>query len=688
MNQIKNSLLAVILLTGVCLQVQAQKTDIRGTVLDEDGEPAISVVIRDMVEKGEVYGTTDYDGHFHIKADPATSLHFSGLTYMSKVVELKGKTNINVTLSFQSQKLDEIVVVAKRITNKMIPEQTDIEIVGNQYIIHPKIKIPQEMFKPNTRIVVQPVLENRTQDTRQLFRPAVVTGKQYSIMLERMMEFDLGKDPLYPYQKNTMRIGGNEVVTYTDSLYNARPNDVCRCDIYMYLVSYRKVLYKDTMEIARGTVNPMRFFDYKVKAAHITDERYMPRQEKQLRGDKGEVSLTFIVNKTEIDNSNPNNAVELAKMQQRLLEIQNSPDTEFQAFAITGVSSPEGRYEDNLRLAQKRTDAARIRIFGCLHPATVNAFRDSTSTEARVEPWETIAGFMREDSLSADGIENAIRRHPGDMNGQYREIRSLPDYLPVIHNYLSRSRKVEYSFTYSVMRLLRDDEIQRMYEEDYRKLTRYEFWRMYTIEKTDSLKEQICSRALEVYPGFMAAANELAAMRITRGKPDAELLERFVDDKAPEEVLNNHVAALLADRQFLRADSVAAMMPENPQTDDIRTIVRAFNGNYQEAYDRFASQGGINEVVLLLALKRNKEAFEKAQELPDDAKAYYLRAIGANRLDMVTEAVAFLKRAIILDPELMETARIDGDVTDLTEQLEEQSKDGKQEGEKEDEKKE
>ncbi|MEB3373913.1 hypothetical protein SFC43_13700 [Bacteroides sp. CR5/BHMF/2] len=71
-----------------------------------------------------------------------------------------------MVMSFDTQQLDEVVVVAKRITNKLAPEPTDIEIIGNQYIIHPKVKIPKEMFKPNSRVIVQPMLVNMTRNTQ------------------------------------------------------------------------------------------------------------------------------------------------------------------------------------------------------------------------------------------------------------------------------------------------------------------------------------------------------------------------------------------------------------------------------------------------------------------------------------------------------------------------------------------
>lgn len=654
---------------------QNPKMEITGMVMDDDGQPAMSIVIRDKTENGEVYGITDYDGNFKIKADPTTSLHFSGLTYASKVVNLKGKQHINVIMSFETRQLDEVVVVAKRIMNKFTPDPTDIEIIGNQYIIRPKVKIPREMFKPNSRVIVQPMLINITRSTQRLFRPAVVTGKEYAIALERMMEFDLSRDPLYPYYEKSKRIDDNEVIAYTDSLYLDDPDDECRCDIFMYLVNYRKATYQDTITIAKGTINPMRFFDFNIGARKITDEKYVPRPKKQMRGDKGQVNLTFLLNSAKIDNSDPNNAAELDKMRDRLSQIDNDPNAEFMAFNITAISSPEGPYQSNLKLAWKRATTAKGTILKLLNPGTMRAMQDSISMDARVDTWESVADLMEKDSVSASGVRKAIAQHPNNTEAQYRQIMRLPDYRSVIFsNYLKQLRRVEYSFSYSVMRLLNDEEIHRMYEKNYKDLTQYEFWRMYLNAGTDAEREKICRRVLEIYPESILFANELAVILINRKEPDTTLLEPFISDKAPQELLCNHIIALLNEKDYVRADSIASTLTDSPVTADVKALTGAFNGNFQMAYDHFESCGGTNEVVLLLALKRNEEAFDKADELPDEALTYYLRAVAANRLDKITDAFANLKKAFAADPKLKEVARIDGDVTDILQQLEDEEK--------------
>lgn len=661
----------------VCLPLysQSEAVEIKGTVMDDDGLPAMSIVIRDKTIEGKVYGVTDLDGNFKIMASPEATLHFSGLTYAPKTVKLNGKRRVNVVISFESQQLSEVVITAKRIVQKITPEPTDIEIVGNQYIIRPKVKIPKKLFKPDCRIIVQPMLINLTRGTERLFRPAVVTGRKYNITLERILEFKLSSDPLHPYYSDSKRMGGYEMIAYTDSLYLENPEDECRCDIFMYLVKYTKATYQDTVVIAKGTVNPMRFFDSDIAPKRITDEAYIPRPKKQMRGDQGQVNLTFLINSAKIDDSVQQNTVELDKMREKLNSIEEDPNADFISFSITGISSPEGAYEGNLRLAQRRTQTAKETILKFLSPVTVMAIRDSITTDARVESWERVAELMERDSLSTEEIRRVLDRYPANSNARAYQITRLPEYRNVIkEKYLKLLRRVEYSYKYSVMRLLNDDEIRQIYEKNYKSLAPYEFWRMFVNTKTEKEKEKICRQALELYPDFMFIANELAVILTDRGEPDAALLKPFANNLAPTELLYNHVIALMHEREYEQANAVASLLPRNALTADIMALLKAYSGSYQAAYDYFAPQGGANEVVLLLALKRNEEAFDKAEQLPDNALAYYLRATAANRLEKLTEAFAYLKRAIAEDAKYKDVARIDGDLTDVLQQMEEEEK--------------
>lgn len=84
---------------------------IKGKVSSEDepkGLPGVSIVV-----KGTTVGTiTDFDGNYSIKVPAsAQSLVFSFIGYQTKEVEIGGQSEMNVTLSLDVAKLEEVVVI-------------------------------------------------------------------------------------------------------------------------------------------------------------------------------------------------------------------------------------------------------------------------------------------------------------------------------------------------------------------------------------------------------------------------------------------------------------------------------------------------------------------------------------------------------------------------------------------------
>ncbi|MDE6648857.1 MAG: TonB-dependent receptor [Muribaculaceae bacterium] len=88
----------------------AQNIDVSGTVLDDQGEPLIGVTV--MVQ-GTSNGTaTDFDGNYSIKNVPSKGkLVYSYIGYAQQVIDVKGRSRIDVKMSEDSQALDELVVV-------------------------------------------------------------------------------------------------------------------------------------------------------------------------------------------------------------------------------------------------------------------------------------------------------------------------------------------------------------------------------------------------------------------------------------------------------------------------------------------------------------------------------------------------------------------------------------------------
>lgn len=94
--------------TGV---VQAQQTrKVTGVVVDKNHLPVIGATV--LVEGTSVGSITDLDGNYSIDLPQgATRLVFSYIGYSKQVVEVNGRSVVDVTLSEESFNIDEVVVV-------------------------------------------------------------------------------------------------------------------------------------------------------------------------------------------------------------------------------------------------------------------------------------------------------------------------------------------------------------------------------------------------------------------------------------------------------------------------------------------------------------------------------------------------------------------------------------------------
>lgn len=92
-------------------QAEQSVKEIKGTVIDSEGEPLIGATVQ--VKGTKVAQATDIDGNFVIKTSEANPvLQISYVGCKAAEVAVKGKSTINVTLEPSSESLDEVVVTA------------------------------------------------------------------------------------------------------------------------------------------------------------------------------------------------------------------------------------------------------------------------------------------------------------------------------------------------------------------------------------------------------------------------------------------------------------------------------------------------------------------------------------------------------------------------------------------------
>ena len=105
---------------------------------------------------------------------------------------------------------------------------------------------------------------------------------------------------------------------------------------------------------------PLAYVDY-TPSVYVTDFIFVTpvAEEIKTRELSGRAYIDFKVNRTEILPDYRNNKVELGKILATIDSIKQDQDITIRSIEISGTASPEGSYENNVRLAKGRTEALK-----------------------------------------------------------------------------------------------------------------------------------------------------------------------------------------------------------------------------------------------------------------------------------------------------------------------------------------
>ena len=89
---------------------------VKGTVLDEAGEPIIGASVK--VQGTKTGAVTDFNGNFSVQADANAVLQISYIGYTPATVKVNGRNDITVSLKEDSQTLSDVVVIGYGVQKK------------------------------------------------------------------------------------------------------------------------------------------------------------------------------------------------------------------------------------------------------------------------------------------------------------------------------------------------------------------------------------------------------------------------------------------------------------------------------------------------------------------------------------------------------------------------------------------
>ncbi len=314
---------------------------------------------------------------------------------------------------------------------------------------------------------------------------------------------------------------------------------------------------------------------------YTADFVYIPpvAEKVKIRNEKGTAYIDFVVNKTEIDPSYRRNSTELAKITSTINKVKNDPDITLKSMSIKGFASPEGSYENNVRLAKGRTEALEAYVqkqysfpegfirtsYDAANFAGLKAYLDTNEVKDK-------AGILE---ILASDLE------PYAMNQKIRTTYPT-EYAWLLKNVYPGLRKSDYQIEYQVRSYTDVNEIIEVMKITPQKLSLSEFYLAAQSMKPGSDEyNEVFDIAVKMFPEDPIANLNAANSAMQRG--DYVSVSRYLKKAGNSNEAKYAVGVLAAlQKDYNTAMSIfntlSTTMPQAQKALEQLQAIKAFQG--------------------------------------------------------------------------------------------------------------
>lgn len=290
----------------------------------------------------------------------------------------------------------------------------------------------------------------------------------------------------------------------------------------------------------------------------------------------GRADILFKVNNTDIDWGYAGNYAELDSILASVKAVRDNPDASVREILLTGYASPEGPYENNVRLAKGRTEAVKeyVRRHSDF-PA------DIYHTSSVPEDWAGLREWLAANPMPESEKMIAFIDDPSipveTKNDLFAE--RFPDRYPeLLKNVYPRLRHTDYRITYNVRKYYDVEEIRSVMKTHPRNLSQNELYLLANSYPKDSKEYfEVFSLAARLFPADETA--NLNAANAAMGYGDLAAAEMYLEragNSAQADYARGILAALNRDYdrsvQLLRAAKAAGIDGASDALDQIERL--------------------------------------------------------------------------------------------------------------------
>ncbi|MBR5038434.1 MAG: hypothetical protein IKX65_06910 [Prevotella sp.] len=467
----------------------------------------------------------------------------------------------------------------------------------------------------------------------------VVQGQSASFQGEKVQ----GNDQTISY-----KLGGNytmkNIFTYIPAMQKS--------DLYLTFDAKvgKKKVSVPAVKVAEGVIATSELYRNLLTS---TGACIAPDTFQRINAHKQEAQIKFLVNqanlrKSELKNNSVTEFVEMLKRINRERETLAIKDID-----VLGFASPEGAYDFNDKLANKRQNTAEQYVKDQLKKTKVNTDINAKYT---AEDWDGFQQLVQASNIQDKDVILRVLSMYKDPQEREQQIRNMSaGYRELADGILPELRRSRMIINYETIGRS-DEQIQQQYVADPAQLSVDEL--LYSATLTDDVnkQEEIYKTAAKLYPADYRALNNIAALEFNKGNNSAakEYINQVFNvlSNAPEANANLGMMAL-QNGDVANAENYIAKATNANGLNNVLGALNIAKGNYAEAAKNLANSesnlAGLAELLnknyataeVILNSVKNKDGMTK-----------YLQALVAARQGRSSIASGFLKEALNLDPSL------------------------------------
>ena len=511
-----------------------------------------------------------------------------------------------------------------------------LEVVGEKVPATVTGRIPAKFFVKNAEVTVTPYLVYNGTETASV--PYTFQGENVR-----------GNSPVVSYDNGgTVTIPASYV--YTPEMAKSE------LQLAFEVRQGNKQYVLPRVTVAKGVVATAALAD-----AASVDPALAPDAFQRVINQKYAADIMFLINQANI-RANQLNTDAMSELRKEIIDANAAANREIKELNIQSYASPDGSYDFNEKLAEKRESNTNDYITKQLKKDKITEFGELTK-QFTAEDWAGFQELVSKSNIQDKDLILSVLSMYKDPEQREREIRNLSSVFEQLADQILP--QLRYSRITASIDVIgkSDEEISRLAASNPGELTVDELLYAATLTNDPAAKTAIYDAAVRQYPNDYRTWNDLGMMQYTNGDYTAAKASfqkaASVNPKAGEPQMNLDLVELL-NKNYDRANQLFGSAAGVDELGGALGTYYLKKGDNAAAVRAFGDTKSNNAALAQILTKDYSKAKSTLASIANpDATTYYLMAVLGARTNNESMLTSNLRQAVRLNPAMAAQAAAD-----------------------------